>query len=501
MKFTLRTRGETFDLMFPSGISLLEFLQSQEIPVNAACGGKGTCTKCRCKVEKGFLPISVADRKAFNESELASGWRLSCQARPRTSLSAFLPGSENLRLKPRVVEFVDLSSVAPASARLVCDLGSTGVVIAVIDGSSGELLVESHLLNKQIPFGADVMTRLESAQRKGTEPLRKALFDTFRICLKSLDEAFKGSLADRLIDKKLFVSGNSVMTSFLAELSIEHLAVAPFQPASTGENRFEWEGYEIITLPLLGGFVGGDTFAGIAALMDRKVPTPWMLVDIGTNTEIVSFDGEKMFFSSAPAGPAFEGGNITHGMRAEIGAISQATYSRESGWNLTTIGDDVAKGICGSGLMDVLAQAVAGGVITEDGYVPDGQVRLTEDIFLTADDVREFQLAKSATRTAIDLMMDRAGVPPNKIYLAGTFAQHLDLKSVRAIGLLPSDIESEAIGNASLSGVILRATRPEAEIERLKSEIDSKKIAIELALQDDFQDRFVRNLNFPKDAP
>ena len=184
-------------------------------------------------------------------------------------------------------------------------------------------------------------------------------------------------------------------------------------------------------------------------------------------------------------------------MRAESGAISVARYDKAKGWKLETIGGDVARGICGSGLMDILAESVRGGVITYDGFVPGGRLDLGSEISLLADDVREFQLAKSATRTAADLLIQRAGVKPLRIYLAGTFAQHLRLDSVAGVGLLPEGIPAEAIGNASLKGAVLYASMSEEERKAFTDKLEKMRRPVELALQDDFQDAFVKNLNFP----
>jgi uncharacterized 2Fe-2S/4Fe-4S cluster protein (DUF4445 family) len=182
-------------------------------------------------------------------------------------------------------------------------------------------------------------------------------------------------------------------------------------------------------------------------------------------------------------------------MRAEPGAISVARF--ESGtWNIDTIGNDIPRGICGSGLMDILYEGVKSNLIHKDGYLPEGRLDVTEKVTLLADDVREFQLAKSATRTAIDLLIERAGVTPTAIYLAGTFAQHLRFDSVIGIGLLPPGIPIHVLGNASLLGAIEFAAKPKAEREEWLSKLESIRHFVELALQDDFQARFVKNLDF-----
>lgn len=504
MKITIQNQGETTEVTVPAGPRLLDFLQGADVQVNAACGGNGTCHKCRVKITEGFCAPTSIDRIAFRENELAAGWRLSCQARPKTNLALEVPSTENLRSKPKLSEGPNYSKhqAAIASGKtaeyaLVCDLGSTGFVAAIAHLPSREVVLESHLLNKQVRYGFDVMTRLASAQKLGTKPLTDAILDTVKISVKSLFEKIPEARA--LLEKGITLAGNSAMTTFLHEWPIDTLATSPFQPHAreTTTREFEIEGAKtkLTTLPLLAGFVGGDTVAGILKAEAAGAKTPWMLVDVGTNTEIVIRTERELWFASAPAGPAFEGGNIHKGMRAEPGAISVAHFEKGA-WKLETIGRDIPRGICGSGLMDILNEGVKAGIIHKDGYLPEGRVDVTENVGLLADDVREFQLAKSATRTAIDLLIERAGVKPTTIYLAGTFAQHLRLESVIGIGLLPDGIPIRVLGNASLFGAIEFAAKPTPEREKWLTHLESIRRFVELALQDDFQARFVANLNF-----
>lgn len=502
MKIRVNLRGESLEFSSPVGARLLDYLQENSVPVNAACGGNGTCHKCRVRVTDGFSAITSKDREAFRESELTSGWRLSCQSRPKTNLAVDVPSAESIRNRPRVVKRADLSTfeahAVDVSPLLVCDLGSTGVVVAIVDRLGGAPLIEAHLLNRQVRFGADVMTRLHHAQVKGVESLQTTLIDTLKACLDSLKSEAPG-LFGVAFSGGLYCSGNSAMTSFLLNRSIATLAVAPFQPDSRDAGEFAPSvlgGLTVRTLPLLAGFVGGDTVAGILAIEALGASEPWMLVDIGTNTEIVVNNGRgELWLSSAPAGPAFEGGNISQGMRAEAGAVSIARYSGTA-WSIETIHGDLPRGICGSGLIDILYESVQAGLITEDGFVPGGRLDITPEIGILADDVREFQLAKSATRTAGDLLIERSGVIPKCIYLAGTFAQNLRLDSVEGVGLLPPGIPVKVIGNASLTGVALYAALDEMGRKKFIDRLETMRRPVELALQDDFQERFVRNLNF-----
>lgn len=534
MKLRVNLGGETQELAVPTGARLLDYIQGAELPINAACGGGGTCHKCRVRVVDGFLPVTAKDQIAFKPSELEQGWRLSCQSRPRVNAEIEIPMLESLRGKPRLVRNGTIAR--DADVRLVCDLGSTGVVVALsvaasvtasaqaavsvsvqhtVDGPQAKSRtasttdavsvpssIEAHLLNKQIRFGADVMTRLHQAQKLGVEPLRAAVLETLKACLLSLKEA-EPEVYARALPHGLTCAGNSAMTSFLLNQDTATLAVAPFQPKSLAAGEMVWsemDGLVVRTLPLLAGFVGGDTVAGLLAVdAQAKALGPnaaWALVDIGTNTEIVINNGRgELWLSSAPAGPAFEGGNISQGMRAESGAISVAHW-RDGRWELKTIGGDRPRGICGSGLIDILHEAVQAGLITRDGFVETGRLEVTPEIGLLADDVREFQLAKSATRTATDLLVERAGAKPRVIYLAGTFAQNLRQDSLAGVGLLPEGVPVQIVGNASLAGVSRYAAMTGSERKSFVAGLESASRPVELALQDDFQERFVRNLNF-----
>lgn len=497
MKIRAEVSDGVIETPLRSGLTLLDHLREAGVFVNAACGGKGSCQKCRVQLKEGFLGITSPDRTAFRQSELEQGWRLSCQSRPKTNCTIRVPETESFKAKPRIIKTSDAFDL---SAALVCDLGSTGMVVS-IPTHENKIAIESHLLNRQVKFGSDVMTRLNVAQHQGVDPLQASLFESLNLMLQTLSAQANVDVTG----KTIYCSGNSAMVSFLQGWDISTLAVSPYQPIKTSSAKVEssqqtkfseLSKVEIKTLPLLGGFVGADTFAGILHLEQTlKVEKPWMLVDIGTNTEIVLCDESgKLWFCSAPAGPAFEGGNISQGMRAEPGAISVARFS--AGWKLETIGSDRAKGICGSGLIDLLAEAASHDLMNPDGYLPDGSLKVTEEISLLADDVREFQLAKSATRSACELLIDRAKTVPKTIFLAGTFAQHLRLDSVERVGLLPKGIAVKQIGNSSLFGTLVWSRLSDEEQATLEDEIHSRGQQIELALQDEFQDIFVRNLNF-----
>ncbi len=497
MKISVELAGDRRDIQGSPGPTLLEFLQTESIPVNAACGGKGTCNKCRVRLSDGFLAVTAADHKAFTPQEISEGWRLSCQARPKASMECRLPSMESIKNKARLIDFKNLpADFAFCEARVVVDLGSTGVCAALVDKNLGVIL-EAHLLNQQVLIGADVMTRLHYVQVNGNERAQALLTGTLASLFQAMAKKYPAGFASAA-DFPVLLAGNSVMVSLLHGWDSSTLAVAPFQPIKiTADSSLLPSGLKIQSLPLMGGFVGADALAGILAVEEIHQPqAPWALVDIGTNTEIVIKNEQgQYFYSSAPAGPAFEGGNILCGMRAEPGAIAVARFLDDK-WQLETLGSDKAMGICGSGLFDLIAEGVGAGLIHKDGYLPLGRLAITGEIKLIADDIREFQLAKAATRTAFDILADRAGARPKQIFLAGNFAQHLRPSSLDATGILPPSIPKIIVGNSSLDGLVkLAHLSSEAQAKRLELILERIQ-GIELALEADFQERFVENINF-----
>ncbi|HLB59782.1 MAG TPA: ASKHA domain-containing protein, partial [Bdellovibrionota bacterium] len=294
--------------------------------------------------------------------------------------------------------------------------------------------------------------------------------------------------------------GNSAVTSFAANKDITHLAVAPYQPSFFDSQKIDvygTEGIEIETLPLLNSFVGGDLFAGLFLLWNqgKMNSTPWILIDVGTNSEIIFWDAERLFISSTPAGPAFEGSNISIGMRADPGSIIHPKYDRQKEqWNFDVIHNDAPLGICGSALIEWMAEALGAGIINDDGEVikPNG-LMLTKDLGLTQDDIREFQLAKSAIRTGLDLVASESPNKPKLLYLAGAFGSHLNLESTFKLGLIPS-MEAYTLGNSSLQGTIEWGRAGEEKKTEFIQWINSVKHPIELALRADFQDAFIANM-------
>lgn len=482
------SHGRSWEVKAPlSGPTLLEFLYSQEVPIRSSCMGKGICHQCRVRVINGPAPVAQSDRKAFSPAALEEGWRLSCQLRPKTQIEIEFP---------QVYQFSEHQTVdrAPVSDWwLAVDLGTTGIEIAAIDNQGEWCRIRA--LNSQVIMGADVMTRLEYAQRLGVEALHHRLFRQ----LKKLVNLISEQSSESVFSGRALVGGNSAMVSFLHQWPIENLAVSPFQPDCLEERSTELgDGGVWTSLPLLNSFVGGDLWAGLFWLwkQGQMDQSNWILMDVGTNSEILYWTGDRLIVASTPAGPAFEGSNISIGMRAEAGAIVDPRYDKEQKkWSFQVIGDDLPRGICGSALIQAVSVALHSNLLSSDGEIKGkDKISLNSDLSLSQADIREFQLAKSAIRTGLELVMKTAGKRADRLLLAGSFGEHMPLESAKELGLLPH-IPTTAIGNSSLMGTIAWGQASAEEKEIFSEWISKVKEPVELALADEFQDMFIASMN------
>ena len=336
------------------------------------------------------------------------------------------------------------------------------------------------------------MTRLEFAQRNGVGPLFERASTQILALVQKIEEAGDGY---GRFTKQMWLAGNSAVSSFVARLPVETLALAPYVPASMESQSVSLNGMNLTTQPLLNSFVGGDLFSGLFFLWHegRVGRIPWILMDVGTNSEILFWDTEKLFVSSTPAGPAFEGSSISIGMRAENGSIIHPRW-REGGWHFSVIGEDLPKGICGSALIEMVDEGVRGKLICDDGEVlRTSELKLSGDLQLTQDDVREFQLAKSAIQTGLELVIEQSPRKPEILFLAGSFGENLDLPACQRLGLLPL-MRTETLGNSSLRGTILWGQAEPDERSRFQTWLNKVKQPVELATSDGFQSAFVRNM-------
>ena len=415
------------------------------------------------------------------------------------------------------------------------DIGSTTIAGHLCDLATGEVLSSTGRMNPQIRFGEDLMSRVSYVMMNpgGDVELTNAV-------QRALDEMFGELVDDAGIDRSavldIVLVGNPIMHHLVLGIDPTPLGQAPFPLATDGavsrtatELHFDLPNASVYVAPCIAGHVGADTAAAILSEGPHRGEPQQLLVDVGTNAEIVLGNNEQLFAASSPTGPAFEGAQISSGQRAAAGAIERVRIDRDTYEpSIRVIGaaewsDDpdfgaaTAKtgvtGVCGSGIIEVISELVSCGVIDEQGVirgdlssvthriVPDERTFsyvLHGDIHVTQADVRAIQLAKAALKAGIDLLLEHAELTaPDEIRLAGAFGAHIDPAHAMVLGLIP-DLALEAVsavGNAAGTGAVraLLSAEQRRDMEAAARDV----IKIETAIEPRFQELFVTALAFP----
>ncbi|MBE5765825.1 MAG: DUF4445 domain-containing protein [Clostridiales bacterium] len=443
--------------------------------LSAPCAGQGRCGKCRVRAWGELSELTEAEKRVLSAEEIANGWRLACQTKALGEVTVeYEKDTGEVQLDAREKQLaVDAGMEGKGFA---IDVGTTTVAVYEVDLATGKILSTHSAMNPQRRFGADVISRIKSSLEGSdlTTPIRE-----------SLGEIAKDASAWTVV-------GNPAMMQLLCGLSVEGISRAPFTPAYT-EAICKNGAY---VAPLISGFVGADAVAaGIYADMDMPGGTR-LLLDVGTNGEMLLSHNGKIGACAAAAGPAFEGAHIEYGMGGTEGAIRKARLLEDGTWELETIGNTAPRGICGSGLIDIAAELVRAEIIDETGRM-DEDVLIADGVYLTRKDVREIQLAKAAIAAGIELLAKEMGAKQiETVYLAGGFGSHIDPESALAIGLLPASICKNIvpIGNAAGMGAVemLLSSSARERAEALARETQY----IELSEMKEFQDSFVENMLF-----
>ena len=447
------------NVLASKGDNLLTVIRGAGIGISAECGGVGRCGKCRV----------VIDGKPA----------LACLTYVMQSITVELPKGDqeveyDILLDSDNVETHTLGhdsrdgSDGQESYAIAVDIGTTTVVAKLLNRTSGKELASFAELNAQLSFGSDVLSRINASLDDSSELSELIISQIDRAIATMLEEQ---SLSAAQIDR-VVLAGNTTMTYILLGLPCRSLGFVPFEPAfdyplcQTYQEIFKTSTLEcnVIVLPYISAYVGGDLTAGLIARLGDE---DFILMDMGTNGELIYKKGERLVCTATAAGPAFEGGNIECGTGSMRGAISSVSYENGS-FVLTTIGNAPPIGICGSGILDLMAVLLEENYLDDTGLfadsVPDGRIILysdpkdsTKEVYFSQKDVRQFQLAKSAVRTGLEIISEEmGGDSPAQVFLAGGFGQNLDPSSAIAIGMLPEEFEGIVlpIGNSSLSGAV-----------------------------------------------
>jgi len=541
----------------PAGSSLLDAARRARIRLEAPCNGGGTCGKCKVQLgEEAFAKARIVDNRNLSPEDQQNGWVLLCSTLVESDLTVTLPGGAERGL--RILEHgqsLDLPLAPVISKRhrpdenitevllgdqllgqeagetttrtygVAVDIGSTTLVASLIDLGTGSQVGTASALNPQATHAQDVLSRIKLASdAEGLALLHSEVAAEIDRLIGVL--AFEARIPRRRIYEVVF-AGNTCMQHLAANISPEPLGRYPYTPTMTGSQHLPASalGLSIAPFavvyfpPIVSGFVGADITAGVlsTALAEAKGVT--LFVDIGTNGEMVLARNGFLQATSTAAGPAFEGMNIACGMRAARGAIEKVEII-DGAVTFKTIDEAPPIGLCGSGLLEAVAELAAHGVVESSGrftkdrsglapklqaafHERDGKpvFHLTPDVYLSQGDIRQVQLAKGAVRAGIDVLLGRNALTAGDVdraLIAGSFGYHLSVRSLVDIGLFPPEFAGkvEYVGNTSRTGAeaLLTHAPSRQHLDRVVKEIEP----VELANDDAFTKIFVAAMSFPR---
>ena len=463
------------------GCTLLQAQIAAGLRPDAPCGGRGTCGKCLVEVNGHCVPA--------------------CSTIVQQDMTVTIPCREAVTVLTDGTG-TELEADGMHHLTAAFDIGTTTLVGFLLDGKSGELLATASAMNPQAQYGADVIARIETAMTSEEPVLQQCILPVLGQLLRELTDT-----PDEIT--LVSVAGNTAMHHLLLGIDPKPLVTPPYMSAV--RQAMEIPASPLLpihpdgilrVLPNIAGFVGADTVACMTAADFGALEELTLMIDIGTNGEMVLGDRNRRFACSAAAGPAFEGAKISMGMRGCPGAIDHV-WIEDGQLRHHVIGEAEAKGICGSGLLDLAACLLDLEILAESGYLEDGKFTVPGTcVTLTQADIREMQLAKAAIRAGIELMCVHLGVRPDDIrsvLLAGAFGNYMDPRSACRIGMIPPVLLSRIrpIGNAAGEGAKKCAVSAAAYVysKRLAAETEF----LELASNPEFQDRFVDALEFSEE--
>lgn len=482
--YTLHLHPENRTISVPSGENLLTALRSEGLAPDAPCGGNGKCGKCKVLVDG-------------NE-------KLACQTVVDRDMMVTLPQKAGLNILQEGISRDHIVAPQKEGQLLAFDIGTTSLVCFLLDGQTGKELAKSSMLNPQTVFGADVISRIRGALNGQLDALTAAI-------RQGMTELIH-QVTNRPEEISLVsVVGNPAMQQLFLGISPENLAGVPFAPVLTHAKAVPCAAYlpicshaKLLIVPDISGYIGADTMGCVLATEIYKKEAITLMVDIGTNGEMVLGNKDRMIACSTAAGPALEGANIQFGMRGTVGAIDHVWLEKGS-VKCSVIGGGKALGICGSGLIDAIAVGLETGLLNKRGRIQNEEhiFHLTESVYLTQEDIRQVQLAKGAIYAGIILMAKLLGLAVKdieKVQLAGAFGSFLNPKSACRIGLLPEELldKIEAVGNAAGSGAKMLAY--DDQLLPLTEKLTNRIEFLELASLPEFSRTFAKSMNFREET-
>ena len=457
------------ELKFSGTVKLAELLEANGLMPATPCGGNGTCGKC-----SGF----------YNGRKV-----LCCQERIEEGGELYLPEKKILSKIKTDGTMPDYTIAPQEGYGIAVDIGTTTVVLRIVDLKTGELLHAVSRENPQRLLSADVIGRIQACLEKGKLPVLQGLIKETIHDLKEHALKMHGLTEDDI--KKTVVTGNTTMLYLYTGRMPTSLAFTPF----IADCLFDYEENGEYYPPCFGAFVGADIYTAIIASGLIANDETSLLVDLGTNGEIALYDKGKLTCCATACGPAFEGTGISCGGHASEGAIDHV-WIEDGKTKYSVIGNTEPTHICGSGIMDAIAALLDLGVIDETGAMPD-PYEFAPGVVLQPKDVRQVQLAKAAICGGIKTLVKREGLKVEDIktlYIAGGFGSYITLDSAVKVGVFPEEMKDSAkvIGNAALSGAIMILLGADKEYAPASVETE----CINLAQQPEFSDLYMESMFF-----
>lgn len=527
--------------------TILKSCQENDIMLNGVCGGNGICQKCKVKVLKGDVPPSKRDLSYFTKEEINEGLRLACHAVPQTECVIALSDEEDMEIVSEGVMIAGKDScLNPADVSLetnslfnkeekviIIDIGTTTLVIQLCSIKNGKSQVLSSYAakNRQCSFGADVISRIQASidgeKEKLSECIREQMLEGIYQVLSTtaiqsemrkdvqsqMERQAREDICVQSADtdiSSILIAGNTTMVHLLMGYDCKELGCAPFIPVTTQGIRinaeklfgdgFVLKNSTIYIFPGVSAFVGGDIISGLYAVDFMKSDKHQIFLDLGTNGEMAIGNKERILTASAAAGPAFEGGNIACGMASIKGAISKASLKEDDTWEFTTIQNAKPTGICGSGLIEIIHELYKYNKIDETGLLCEGEVdelMLFEDVYITQQDIRMFQMAKAAICAGLETLIKEYGIKEeqvDKVWIAGGFANYLDIEKATKVGLFPNALQTKitCAGNTALTGQQKYAINNYLEEDLIKIKEQANEVS--LAGNSYFEERLIENM-------
>ncbi len=463
---TVRIGTEIYNC--PEGTLLSELLTSLGTVHFHPCGGRGICKKCTVTVN-GQPQLSC--RYIINED-------ITVETSPQENIV-----SEHGE---------EIKECEGENSCLVLDLGTTTLTLALVEEKTGSVKGLLTRPNRQGALGADVLSRTAASKKHGAGLLQSIL-------VKQLNEMTEKLGITAPI--KLYAAGNTIMLHTLFGEDCSTLGTAPYTPvflearicdgADVGLSHIS----KVYSLPCISAFAGADVTAGLNALPPPEKGKYSILADLGTNAEIALFSTEEIIVTSAAAGPCFEGVGIECGMSASRGAI----YSYESASRLQCVEGAPPEGICSTGLIDVIAVLVRNSIIDSDGFMECPRFRISDKVYITREDVRQFQNAKSAVISGIMTLIRNSGLSYDdidKLYISGGFAAKMNTDNAVTAGIIPKELKNRCVPlkNTCLSGTI-RFIREKSDLSALVSRARYS----DLSEDKTFSELFIKNMSFPRE--